>query len=88
MKTIGRKIDCLGNCIAEQTGFFIIILNFVLTPFIETKIFDKIPFLEKNFVEKKNKKKQNDKGNVTFQMCLRMLNKKISIKLILPGGSS
>ena len=40
VKTMDRKIDFVGNRIAESTAnFFIIIQNFI-TPFTEIKIFE------------------------------------------------
>ena len=36
MKTIIPKIDFVGTCIADSTAyFFVIILDFILSPFIE-----------------------------------------------------
>ena len=38
-QTMGRKINFVGNCIADSTAyFFIIILCLIFTPFIEIKI--------------------------------------------------
>ena len=42
VKTKGRKIDFVRNCIAESTAYFIIsILTFSITPIINIKIFQK-----------------------------------------------
>ena len=42
MKTLGRKIAFVGNCISESTANVCMIdLNFTLTPIIEIKTFDK-----------------------------------------------
>ena len=45
VKNRGRKIDFVGNCMTELSEyFFVIILNFILKPFIDTK------FLKNNFL--------------------------------------
>ena len=42
MKTIGRKIDFVGKCIAKLTAYFsVTILNYIFTPFIQIKFFQK-----------------------------------------------
>ena len=39
-KTVGRKIDFEGNCIAESAAYiFVIVLNFIFTHLIEIQIF-------------------------------------------------
>ena len=51
VKTLGRKIDSMGNWITESTQhFFVIILNWIFTHLTEIKIFEKLFIvLEKNF---------------------------------------
>ena len=50
VKTIGREIDFVGNCIAESTAFFYNYPTFISTPFIQIKIVEN-PFLAlKKFV--------------------------------------
>ena len=42
MTTIEGNIDFVGDCIAESTAyFFVIILDFIFTPLIEIKIFER-----------------------------------------------
>ena len=48
MKTKGRKLVFVRNLRVESTAFFVIILNFTFTPFIEIKL--KNSCLDKNFV--------------------------------------
>ena len=44
MKTICRKIDFVGNCIAESSRcFFVKVLNFTNSLIIEIQIFEKRP---------------------------------------------
>ena len=48
MKTIGRNIGFLGNCMAESTVyFFVLILNIIFKAMIEIEIFEKNPCVEK-----------------------------------------
>ena len=42
VKTIDNEVNFVGNCTAESTAnFFLIIVNFICRPFIEIKIFEK-----------------------------------------------
>ena len=50
VETIGRRIDFARYSIAESTAFiFVIFLNFIFTPIIEIKIFEKQFFALKKF---------------------------------------
>ena len=53
LKIIGHKIIFLRNCIAQKTAYiFIIILNFIFTPFDRIKMFEKnLKALKKFFVD-------------------------------------
>ena len=51
VKTIGCKTDLVRNCVAESTAYlFVIILNFIFTPFYENKIERDFKIITKLFV--------------------------------------
>ena len=57
VKTVGRKVDFVGNCFAESTAyFFFSILNFIFIPNIEIKFF-KNNFLVRYVSKVKNSRK-------------------------------
>ena len=43
VKTIGHKIDFVGNCIAESISYFLVVIPFfIFTPIIAIKILEPI----------------------------------------------
>ena len=53
MKTMGRNIGFVGNCMAESTVyFFVLILNIIFKAIIEIEIFEKQFLALKKFVSK------------------------------------
>ena len=51
VKTIGHKIDFLGNCFVESTEYFIIFIRlFIFIPIIKIKIYEKLFLVLENFL--------------------------------------